>query len=236
MTFETFQQWSDAWTDARSDQGNVPRILELWAATIPTGWKRKGWEGAWGYRKISKTGAEDKGEKGIEKCLLGDPHTTRLLSLATPEGDYPVLSAYNNFPLANMKRGQVISDVLGVVLAGGRVRPLLMEVKVAANDPWYATVECLKQIKLARNDDVHICKHLRTLISGVEEGAWGLVVAPKAFYNGRKLVAQCESLMKALRSGRKTYARIGLAVAPLYSEGKLKQPQLEWLTGNWFSS
>src|SRR6266436_3902903 len=177
MKYQTFREWSRAWTDARKQLWDNKLILDLWSANIPGDWRRKDWQGCWGYRKISKKGAEQKGEKGTERELLGERGTLRLLRLKRNEHEYAIISAYHNFPLTKIKSGQVVSDVLGIVLADG-LRPLLVEVKVNANDPWYALVECLKQVRLARADDSRICKHLNKVVTKVEEGVWGLVVAP----------------------------------------------------------
>jgi hypothetical protein len=148
------------------------------------------------------------------------------------ERRYPILSAYHNFPLTNKRDGQVIADALGVVWAGERVRPLLMEVKVADQNPWYAAVECLKQMRLARQAERHICKHINGLISDVERGAWGLVIAPEAYFKNGTM-PNCKKLMKALQE--KTNARIGFASAKNDPKeaGRLPSARLRWVAGNW---
>jgi hypothetical protein len=58
----------------------------------------------------------------------------------------------------------------------------MIEVKVAANDPWFALVENLQQIRLAR-----ACAHkiqefvLKSSKKRVGRGVWGLILAPESY-------------------------------------------------------
>jgi hypothetical protein len=53
-------------------------------------------------------------------------------------------------PLASRRKGQVIADAFGVLKAKNNVRPIIIEVKVTANNPWFALIKNLQQIRLAR--------------------------------------------------------------------------------------
>jgi hypothetical protein len=48
-----------------------------------------------------------------------------------------VEAIYQNMPLANQRKGQVIGDAFGVLKTDKSVRPLFIEVKVTANNPWF---------------------------------------------------------------------------------------------------
>ncbi len=221
--FATYQDWSQAFTDARAAVGDCDGILKLWAANVPPGWADRPWKGDWGYRKKSKAGAELAGEKGIERRLLGDPGTLKLLRLRRLEDSYPLAMTYHNFPLTNQRKGQVLADVLAIVRAGRRQRPLLVEVKKTDETPWYALVECLKQVRLARSSGQRICDLLKKIVSPLDAGAWGLVVAPSNYF--RKEIKECEKLLTVLKE--KTKARIAFATI------SIKEPELQWKIGNW---
>jgi hypothetical protein len=225
---EEFERWSDFFKNARPDIGNVERVIEAWKKQPHIDWLDREWKGEWGYRKNSLPGAEEKGEKRIEGKLLGKTGTLKLLRLVRNESEHPILTAYHNLPLSNMRRGQVISDALGVVLAEGRVRPLLIEVKVEANNPWYALVECLQQVRLARAGGERICTHLGEHIGSVKKGAWGIVVASdrKYFTGDRKVLDACKDLLAKLKE--KTEARVGFAFLDERDDSKLI-----WIAGNW---
>lgn len=142
-----FNDWSAEWKAARKtiDAG---KILNLWQRPTPLHWEREIWEGKLGYRKRS----DYRGEQCTEKKLFDGE--LRGLELIFPDEEtdakYQVEGIYHNMPLANQREGQVIADAFGVLQTGKCARPLFIEVKVTANNPWFALVENLQQIRLGR--------------------------------------------------------------------------------------
>jgi len=237
-----FQTWSDLFKKARKrkDFCNVDEaiaaILKLWHTPVPTNSSRTSWRGKSGYRKNSKPSGVGKGEKNVEQRLLGPCGEIKELSLQKGAKQIQIVSIYHNFPFANQKSGQVISDCAGRICVGGRHRPLLMEVKVNANDPWFALVECLQQVRLARVPAGAQC--ISDMLSErtpkavceeeVKEGAWGLVVTDSCSYFTKypELQEDCKKLLQSLK--KETDARIGFAY--LIEGNGLK---LQWFDGNW---
>jgi hypothetical protein len=64
-----------------------------------------------------------------------------------------------NFPLARQSSGQILCDALGFVDHGGTYHPIVIEVKNTDADPWFAVVENLIQIRLARFNYKRIERH-----------------------------------------------------------------------------
>jgi hypothetical protein len=231
---QVFKNWSESFRSLRTQVGNVNGVVNVWNKRLPQDCLDRRWDGLWGFRTNSLEGAENAGEKEIERRLLGKAGTLKQLCLVRSESDdpaepeQPLLTAYHRFPLSNKKQGQVISDVLGVVLAGGRMRPILIEVKVKANDPWYALVECLQQVKLSRLSGERICQHLKRRIDSVQKGAWGIVVARDRTYFTKDpaVLEDCKKLLLALKEG--TNARICFAVLD-----ELDDSKLVCIAGNW---
>jgi hypothetical protein len=226
MKFDSYQEWSKAFTQARKEVGNIDLVMELWQAKVSSGWERQDWRSCTlGYRKNSKEGAENAGEKLIERRLLGCSSKLKTWRLSSETSSYTLKTVYNNFALANTSSGQVIADVLGVLERNGVKlgRPLLVEVKTTNGGPWHALVECLKQVSLARRNEKAICDKLKKDNVSSGPGSWGLVIAPKKFWN--KQLKECESLMSVLKT--KTRARIGfVAIDDTIDE-------LQWVLGNW---
>jgi len=168
---EQFSDWSSQWKEGRK-ANDARKILKLWQQPMPRGWEREIWEGKLGYRKRT----DKKGERHTERQLFNGKSNGFQLTFSDQKtnADYRVGAIYQNMPLANQRKGQVIADAFGVLTIDKRVRPLFFEVKVTANDPWFALVENLQQIRLARacahriQDFVHRNSNHR-----VERGVWG---------------------------------------------------------------
>lgn len=233
MTFESYCDWSKAFTAARKHNGDVEEVIALWKAKVPGEWARQAWEDSWGYRKTSKQGAENSGEKLYERCLLDEHGALKKWTLRRNNRSYDLTTGYHNFALANRREGQVIADVLAVLSDGRRTRPILVEVKVTNEGPWHALVECLKQVVLARKAPKPICAHLNKKgIVSPGTGAWGLVIAPKAFWKkGKQELVKCEELLLALKT--RTNARIALASLDLDAGRKKETQEIDWVMGNW---
>jgi hypothetical protein len=223
MKFNTYQEWSEAFTAACKAVGEVEQVCDLWHANVPGDWKERSWKRPFGYGKHSKPGAENSGEKAVERKLLGDSGKLKDVKLHRDGGEYQLTMAYHNFPLTSQRKGQVVADILAVASASRRQRPLLVEVKTTDHYPWYALVECLKQVRLARLSKDRICKMLNRHIDPVDLGAWGLIVAPPPYF--RKEMAACDKLFDELK--RSTYARIA------FSKITDKDSELFWVAGNW---
>jgi hypothetical protein len=122
-----------------------------------------------------------------------------------------------------------IADVCGVLMTEKRVRPLFIEVKVAANNPWFALIENLQQIRLAR-----ACAHkIQAFVHQnskhrVERGVWGLILAPERYYaKHRKNLAQCELLLGAMKQNSR--ARVAFGISDFLAEGQIKIVAQNWL-------
>src|SRR6266487_3674211 len=174
----TFTVWSKKWKEERKNV-HTETILKLWQQPLPRHWERQIWEGKLGYRKRS----DNKGEQRIERQLfeLG----SRGVNLEFPDGGKParVEAVYHNMPLVNQRHGQVIADAFGVLEMDRVCRPLFIEVKTTDNDPWYALVENLQQVRLARAcaQRIQHFVHQKTK-HRTQFGVWGLVLAPNSYY------------------------------------------------------
>jgi hypothetical protein len=221
-----FNDWSAEWKDERK-KIDAGKILKLWQQPMPRGWEREIWEGKFGYRKRS----DNKGEQCTEKELFNGESKVFKLGFSDQEthADYRVAAIYHNMPLANQRKGQVIADAFGVLEIGKSVRPLFIEVKVAANDPWFALVENLQQIRLARacaheiQDFVHENSKHR-----VERGVWGLILAPESYYAKHfGNLAECKPLLNALKQN--TRARVAFGISDSLARGQIKIIAQNWL-------
>ena len=108
------------------------------------------------------------------------------------------------------------------------VRPLFIEVKVAANDPWFALVENLQRIRLAR-----ACAHkIQAFVHEntehrVERGVWGLILAPKGYYEKHSVnLAKCKLLLDAFET---KHSRKG----GVWNSDSLASGQIKIITQNW---
>jgi hypothetical protein len=224
---KAFEDWSFKWKGARK-RSDVETILKLWQLPMPRAWERKKWEGKIGYRKRSA----NKGEQCIEKILFKSDSKGFGLSFSDQgtNTNCRIEAIYHNMPLANQSPGQVIADAFGVLLIGTIVRPLFIEVKDTANDPWFALVENLQQIRLARAC-AHGIKgfvHKKSKHQVVQRGVWGLILAPKKYYeNHANNLAKCEFLLDALK--KKTRARVAFGISDLLACGQIKI-----IAHNWF--
>lgn len=150
---KAFEEWSTAFKKARDANGDVKKVINAFGKRIPGNWKYRKWKGEVGYRKSGRVVSE----KQIEHDLLGAAGTSRMLRLVERgrnHREYPIIAIYHALPLANPGPGQVIADALGVVMdSNGHLHPLLIEVKVTDSNPWFALVECLQQVKMARANE-----------------------------------------------------------------------------------
>ncbi len=221
-----FKDWSAEWKDERK-KISADQILKLWQKPMPRAWEREIWEGKLGYRKRS----DNKGEQCTEKELFegGLNGFELVFSGQQTNADYRVKAIYQNMPLANQRTGQVIADAFGVLETAKGLRPLFIEVKVAANNPWFALVENLQQIRLARAcaQKIQSFVHKNTEYR-VERGVWGLILAPESYYE--KYVgnlAKCKSLLHVLKQD--TRARVAFGSSDSLASGQIKIITQNWL-------
>lgn len=194
--------------------------------------KRVTWSHASGYRKNSKHGAKS-GEKEIEDWLFKKSP----VDIVREKGSSLSLTVTDhNFPLSTQSKGQILCDALGFIEHRHKCHPIVIEVKVSDANPWFAVVENLIQIRMARFNLINIekraieCslvdKHLEKA-----RGTWGLVLAPrKYFYGHQPQLAAGLKLIQELK--RVTEARIILATTDNLKE----TGRLSWVEGSYWPS
>jgi hypothetical protein len=224
---DQFDTWSRRWKDERK-HNNPAEIIKLWRDPLPRGWARENWRGKVGYRKQS----DHRGEQVTENKLFASHHKQfqLLWSDSQREHDVSVQAIYHNMPLANQRSGQVIADAFGILRVGEKARPLFIEVKQTADNPWFALVENLQQIRLARAcaDQIRTFTVSRSKLS-VEPGVWGLILAPNSFYKKHSIsLERCRSLLGELK--RRTTARVAFGSSDSLVGGKISI-----VADNWFS-
>lgn len=223
----TFTEWSGRWKGERKNV-QVEIILDLWQAPLPRQWERAVWEGRLGYRKRS----DQRGEQKIERLLFDNRSGGLRLSFKGRETQQDqecrIEAIYHNMPLANQQPGQVLADAFGVLTMPDIQRPLLIEVKVDAQNPWFALVENLQQVRLARAcaQKIKDWVHERTGRQ-VERGIWGLVLAPSNYFRKHaKSLADAKELLNELK--RRTQARIAFGISDFLVDGRIEIIESNW--------
>lgn len=202
-----FNEWSQKWEAARSIR-DAEAVVRLWRSPVPPNWQRasNSWTGKLGYRNKNKVGP--KGEQIVEKQLL-DGYLHRVVN-----GDehYPFLAVYQKMYLANQQKNQRIADALGLLLHQETVHPVMIEVKVGANDCWFALVECLLQVRMGRANGANIEAFLKNRNFPHSKAIWGMVLAPSTYFKKGEAdgtMEHCRRLLSLLK--KKTEARIAFA-------------------------
>ena len=219
-------EWSESWKKTFADVGDIEGVLKLWKAPMPRHWERE-WTGDLGYRKKGN----DQGEKRIERQLF--EANNREVTVQYKASKSPIKLIYHNMPLVNQSRGQVIADAFGVVQIGEIYHPLLFEIKVNNEHPWYALVENLRQLRLARACARRIQQFVKEKTGQqTARGVWGMVPAPKSYFDKsskrRNSLEASRQLLKILKEN--TRARISFGV---WNED---QPtQIEIIESNWLN-
>ncbi len=189
----SFVAWCSQWNVLGAFQGpalldpqaRIRRAIELWQQPIPGRWQRDVDHQllACRYRR-GDLNAPHPGEHTIEHQILVE----RFGQLCALGGT--LVDGVNAFPLAcdfasGGRRGNVEADMLLAVRSGETFRLFLCEVKAGANDPWYAAVECLRQMRLFLANPVgRAIMQQRGFIPRTpsETPVTGLVVAPSEYY------------------------------------------------------
>jgi hypothetical protein len=193
--------------------------------------RREGWSHVLGYRKNPKDGL-DRGEQRIERLLF---ERSPIEIVGEKCKSLSLFVTDQNFPLTRQSRGQVLCDALGFINHRGICHPIAIEIKITDADPWFAVVENLIQIRLARfnlnNIEQHAIKRsLATKNLQKARGAWGLVLAASKYFNrDSTLLKATLKLIQELK--KRTRARIILATTDDLKEGRIK-----WIKGSYWPS
>lgn len=192
----SFAAWCKHWERLGTFQGpilpqpeeRIDRVLELWQQDIPGRWKRGIDPQLLDHRyRRGDLHRPHPGEHAIEHQILVERFgSVRLL------GD-TLIDGINALPLASDfadggRRGNVEADMLLVAQSEVKFRLALCEVKADANDPWYAAVELLRQMRLFIANPVgrRVMQQRGALpTSAAEAPITGLIVAPAGYYRGR---------------------------------------------------
>jgi hypothetical protein len=215
---ETYVQWSEKFKELKTEsespgKSDIRRVIKFYKnAPPPTDSLRDDWKHDLGFRKSVADGM-DRGEQKIERLLLGEKGTEKTIHIKHKSRTFEVRVTEQNFPYACSSKGQVISDAFGYYKKGAVYHPVAIEVKVTDGRPWFAVVENLIQIRMARSNLEKIEQHGRTLLGNAipadkVRGTWGLIVAPKEYYAKPSYKRACE-LMDQLKED--TQVRILLA-------------------------
>jgi hypothetical protein len=187
-----FARWRSRWFDQAKYQGrNVPDVearinalLGLWRVPVPGKWQRTIDPQLLELRyRRGDVGAPHNGEHRIEREMLADPIAdVRCMGAMVVDG-------INAMPLVYDETGgrsaNVEADVLLLLRDGKGHRLALLEVKYSADNPWYAAVENLLQVKLlSANREQRRLFHARWRVALLDEDlpVVGLVVAPLEYY------------------------------------------------------
>jgi hypothetical protein len=234
---DVYHQWADEFKSLRNFTppagAAIEQVLAYYSRAIAKRdqAQRVGWSHALGYRKKSKNGS-DRGEQKIERLLFTRSPIAIVREKAT---SLSLKVTDHNFPLAKQSKGQVLCDAFGFIENGRRYHPVAIEVKTTNANPWFAVVENLIQIRLARfnlnNIEQHAIQHslANEKFTNVR-GAWGLVLAPSKYFNlnQQNLGATLNLIQELIR---RTQARIILAETDDLKEGRLK-----WIEGSYWPS
>lgn len=242
--WQKFQEWRRHWCDqARFTSPTVPdvderikTIIRLWGEEVPGSWHRemddlrclrKGilCEPDQVYTRGDKTEKNKKPEHQIEwDVIQAKPR------LCTSPAAKHFEIVVNAFPLVKNRdggqEGKVEIDLLGLLtmeaLGKPRYFPVVLEAKATANNPWYATVENLLQLKLFRSNAVNgrfleaKLSHRQSEFPELEENAYaksiGMVLAkPEYFASKGQKANSVNPTCLLLKEVRKNGARIWLA-------------------------
>jgi hypothetical protein len=195
IEFDSFAGWANRWMALASYAGGsvpdvanrIEQLIRLWQSPIPGSWQRGMDPQLMGrcYRRGDIDAPHD-GEHAIENDIL-----CRSLDKISCFG-YKLLDGVNALPLARDSGGgrsaNVEADMLLLGELDGDYRLFLCEVKDRANDPWYALVESLRQLRLfLANAETRCLFTRRGSIIGLPADipVTGLVLAPIEYYSSR---------------------------------------------------
>jgi hypothetical protein len=190
--------WSEAFlAEARFSGAQIDRldqrilsVQKLWACPVDRTWGRGEKDDArWKvngqqrrYRRShSELGAQRDEEHALEKAIL-EHHFNDITCFGGR-----LVDGINAVPLCAFKMGKVEADLLLLVREpnGRSHRIFLVEAKTNSNNPWYAVVEHLRQLKLLEVSAVKRIFHRRnpSLSLPEEIPVTGLILAPGTYYS-----------------------------------------------------
>jgi hypothetical protein len=213
-----FAAWRDRWNELASLEGaflpeadsRIDELLALWDSPIPGHWQRQIDVQllAARYRRRDRA-APRSGEHLLEHQMLNlHFYTLRCLNMQLIDG-------INAYPLScdfagGGRRANVEADMLLLGRSENNFRFFLCEVKNGANDPWYAAVEALRQLKLCLENPW--ARRLMAFRNSLPEEVaqapvTGLVLAPGDYYlSGRKKPLALAPARKLLREFNRIYS------------------------------
>lgn len=212
---QSFAIWRDRWTalagfggkTLADHRGRIERIVGLWREPIPEGWQRGIDPQLLGGRyRRGNLNTAGRGEHAIEYAILCEHFG--IVSCCGSK----LVDGINAFPLSRDtvglgRRGNVEADMVLLAERGGEYRMFLCEVKDKSNDPWYATVESLRQLRLflSNPESRRVFLHRGAALDLPPEiPATALVLAPSEYFLSRgkkanavkpalELIARCAS-------------------------------------------
>ena len=220
----TFEHWSKEWEQARAEPDNDELVLRLWNETPPKACQRDKWEPDFNYRHTHLKSGGPRGEQEVEQELFH----RHLFQLVGRDGKArSFVPFYHKMYLANRAPGQRIADLAGLMLDATRLHLIMVEVKKDANDCWYALVENLQQVKMARanrrNMTTFFGSNGRDIGTG---GVWGMVLAPRAYFS--KYPARLKASLRLMRQLKKSHARIAFAADDALTKNRISIIHSNW--------
>jgi len=211
----------------------IKQVIEYYSQSITKSEQaqREGWSHALGYRKKSKDRL-DRGEQKVERLLF---ERSPIEIVRRKGGSLYLKVTDQNFPMAKQAKGQVLCDAIGFIKHRRKYHPIAIEVKTTDQNPWFAVVENLIQIRLARFNLKNIEQHALKRSLSYENlqkarGTWGLVAAPSKYFCHHH--AHLEAALKLIQELKNTTeARIMLASTDDLHKGRLK-----WIEGSYWPS
>lgn len=193
---EAYAQWSEHFKSLKTEskspkQSDIDDVIHFYKTNPPPkDGIRLDWKHDFGFRKDVVDGA-DRGEQKIERLLLPQKGRENTIRIEKSNHTFEVIVTEQNFPFAAYRRGQVISDLFGYYKKGAVCHPVAIEVKVRNGTPWFAVVENLVQIRMARRNlkNIDLGGHFKSGQEGSLQNrpteAGTLDVVPVAVFSGK---------------------------------------------------
>lgn len=222
-----YHEWAEGFKSLKAfmppAEKAIKQVIEYYMQSITKSEQaqREVWSHALGFRKKSKDRL-DRGEQKVERLLF----EMSPIEIRRKGGSLYLKVTDQNFPMAKQAKGQVLCDAIGFIEHRRKYHPVAIEVKTNDQNPWFAVVENLIQIRLARFNLNNIEQHAlkRSLaFDNLQKarGTWGLVVAPSKYFDHNHTIR--EATLKLIQELKNTTeARIMLASTDDLHEGRLK--------------
>lgn len=236
-TLSRYEQWSEAFKLLKRFKSPVDQavedVLTFYRRPVDS-WhiaKRAKWKHSPGFRKNVPPGKE-RGEQIIERYLLRNVTEPLQITGGPNNRSVDFYCTDHNFPLAAFNKGQVLCDVFGYLRSrSGAYRPIAVEVKDTNGNPWFAVVENLIQVRLARANVNNVERWMRSRAgeSARVRGTLGMIVAPAKYYSRHPQHTEAATkLIQGLAANRGTEARITMCVLDM------ERGALQWVPGSYW--